>query len=545
MKFRLSPLYAVVPFAVMLASVAAAQITPQISPGAISNENERGQEQIEKTHPSPRTAPQQAPVTAPEAPERGKPSASTVRFVLTGVTFDPSKFLSVPELDEAARAYVGHTIDFNNLQVLIQKINALYKSKGQVTARAVLPPQKIKDGTVHIALIEGKFGKADVKGAVRTKEPFIRDRIAMPSGVTVDVRDLSRQVVFFNRTNDVQLRAMLRPGESFGETDVELDVTEPDPNLLQAFIDNKGVSSTGRVEGGVYYRRHDLLGVDDKFSLFGTVSRGGVDGTLSYNVPVGASGERLTASYERNHIDVVQGPFKELGITGNGQTGTIGFSHPLTATDRWLTLAILNQSVGTSTSKAAGGDLTDTITYRTAAGLSATYIGNGVLATIAPSLSFAHTHNSILAEEHGMALFTGSGSAIMRLGDDWSAHLATAWQFTPAKLLPSDLLFQIGGPTSVRGYQSGTFAGDSGYFANFELHRNLDLAKGLDLFAFFDTGSVFATSPSARSLHSLGAGGVLHVTESVGLSASIGVPLKTAIPGEKGYQLYLQLAAGL
>src|SRR6185437_812614 len=130
-------------------------------------------------------------------------------------------------------------------------------------------------------------------------------------------------------------------------------------------------------------------------------------------------------------------------------------------------------------------------------------------------------------------------------GNDWSVHLAASWQYTPAELLPSDLLFQIGGPTSVRGYQSGTFAGDSGYFANLEVHRNVDVLKGLDLFGFFDTGSVFATAPSVRSLHALGAGGILHVVEGVGLSASVGVPLKTAIPGQKGYQIYLQLAASL
>jgi hypothetical protein len=31
----------------------------------------------------------------------------------------------------------------------------------------------------------------------------------------------------------------------------------------------------------------------------------------------------------------------------------------------------------------------------------------------------------------------------------------------------------------------------------------------------------------------------------VNSSSSVGVPLKTAIPGQKGYQIYLQLAASL
>lgn len=522
-----------------------AQVLPQISPGAISNENERRQQQIEKEQPSPQTAPQEAPVTAPASPEGAVRTAPGVSFTLTAVTFDHSKFLSDSELAGVAQQYVGHKVDFNDLQALVQKINELYKSKGQVTARAVLPPQKIEGGAVHVGLVEGKLGKTSFNGAVRTKNFFLQNRISLTQGETVDVKDLSRQVVYFNRTNEVQLRAMLKPGESFGETDVAFAVSEPDPNIFQAFVDNKGVDSTGRIEGGIYYRRYDVLGVDDKLSIFGTFSRGGVDGSASYSAAVNPDGDRISFSYERNHIDVIRGPFKELGIAGNGQTGTAGYSHPFVANERWLTVGSISQSVGTSSSTATGGDLTDTITYRTSAGLSSTYIGNGILANLSPSISFAHTHNQILSEEHGMALFTGSGSAIAQLGNDWSVHLAASWQYTPAELLPSDLLFQIGGPTSVRGYQSGTFAGDSGYFANVEVHRNVDALKGLDLFGFFDTGSVFATAPSVRSLHALGAGGILHVVEGVGLSASVGVPLKTAIPGQKGYQIYLQLAASL
>jgi len=524
-----------------VATSATAQVT-QISPGAIGNENQRNQEQLEKSHPAPQTAPQESPVIGPNETETASP-ASNIRFDLKAVTFDTSKFLTPDELNTIANEYVGHTIGFADLQAMIKKINELYKSKGQVTARAVLPPQKIANGAVHIALIEGKLGAVSVKGAARTAENYFTNRIVLAPGDTVDVKDLSRQVVFFNRTNDVQVRALLKPGASFGMSDVELDVTEPDANLTQVFVDNKGVSSTGRIEGGIYYRHHDLFGIDDKASLFGTFSRGGIDGTASYSAPLDTRGDRASISYERNHINVLNGPFGDLGITGNGQTVTIGVTRPYVATEHWLALAVFNQSFGSSNSAVADGPITDTRTYRTTGGISATYIGSSLLASLAPNLTFAHSHNDILDEGQNAVMFTGSGSALLLFGDSWSAHLATSWQYTAAKQLPADLLFQIGGPTSVRGYQSGTFAGDSGYFANVELHRNLDVIQGLDLFAFFDSGSVFATSPSVRSLYASGVGGVLHLTQTIGLSTSIGMPMKTAIPGEKDYQLYIQLAA--
>ena len=40
-----------------------------------------------------------------------------------------------------------------------------------------------------------------------------------------------------------------------------------------------------------------------------------------------------------------------------------------------------------------------------------------------------------------------------------------------------------------------------------------------------------------------GVGGVLHLTQNIGLSTSIGMPIETAVPGEKGYQLCIHLAA--
>jgi len=46
-----------------------------------------------------------------------------------------------------------------------------------------------------------------------------------------------------------------------------------------------------------------------------------------------------------------------------------------------------------------------------------------------------------------------------------------------------------------------------------------------------------------RGSFTSGVGGVLHLTQNIGLSTSIGMPIETAVPGEKGYQLYIQLAA--
>ncbi len=524
----------------------AAPPPPTVTPGAIGNEQQRQQQQIENQQPSPQTAPQESPVVGPSSGGSGVPAAPGVSFVLTGVTFDNSSFLSADEIQAIVQPYVGKTATFDDLAAIVAKVNALYRAKGQVTARAILPPQKIRNGVVHIALVEGKLGKVDVVGAKHMSEDYVRDRIAVPPGAVIDVKALTDDVVYFNRTDDAQVRALLKPGSAFGQTDVELDLTEPPPDAIQIFVDNQGVDSTGKEEAGLYYKHTNLFFDGDRTSVYGTVSRGGVDGTVSYGAPFDASGDRVDASYERNHIDIINGQFNGLAIHGSGETANAGVTMPLVASRQWLITAEFAEAYGTSRTVQTSGVVSDTATYREIGTLSITYIDPDLLAALNPSFAYAESHNAILKKDEDISLFTGQGTAIVPFAQTWSIHLSTAWQYSPQSLLPPDLLFQIGGPTSVRGYPSGTYAGDSGYYGNAELHHEFtDISKGLDMFVFYDAGMVFSTSPARRSLDAMGVGGSYSLNSAVTMSASVGIPLMRANPGQDGYQFYLQLAGRL
>lgn len=531
----------------LIALPAHAQFVPA-PPGSVNSESQRRQQQIENTQPQPQTGFQPAPVTGNGfAPGGGvTTSDNSTSFQLNGVTFDSSSFLSRDELNQVVQPYLGHTITFADLSQMTEKVNALYAAKGEVTAHAILPPQRIENGMVHIALVEGTLGSVQLRGAETINQDYVLARVPLMRGALMDVKTLSQNVIYFNRTNSAQLRAALKPGEQFGQTDVELDVIEPPSDTFQIFADNYGVDSTGRYEGGIFYRHSNLLGRDDQFTLYATGSRGGVDGSVTYDIPFDDEGDRLSANYERNLISVISGPASALDIKGHGQSGTIGVTHPVVANQEWLVVASLRGSIGTSSTNAAGAPLTDTTTYRAIGGLSATFISQDLLASLMPNISFAESQNSILAEKRDIGLFTGTGSAILQLGDDFSARVAGSWQLSSGKLLPADMLFQIGGPNSVRGYLAGTFAGDTGFFGNLELHRKITgIAKGLDVFVFSDTGTVYSTSPQERSITSVGAGTSLSLMAGTALSASVGVPLNRALQAQDDYQVYVQFATTL
>ena len=119
-----------------------------------------------------------------------------------------------------------------------------------------------------------------------------------------------------------------------------------------------------------------------------------------------------------------------------------------------------------------------------------------------------------------------------------------AFQASNTQLLPGDLLFQIGGPSTVRGYQADAVAGDSGYFAELELHRKLsELVDGLDGFVFTDVGSVYSTFPAVTTLASVGAGLSWNINNQATAELSVGFPILNAIADQPTATAYARVVA--
>lgn len=529
-------------------SALAQVLPPQINPGANEIEQRRQLEQLERQQQRPQ---QQGPaVVGPARPQSDLLKPGGPKFPLKKLEFDDSKFLSKEELDKIAADYVGRKIDFSDLQKLLAAINELYTSKGIPTGIATLPPQQVKNGVVKIKLTEGRLDKLTVTGNVQTYPGYILKRVEQPSGEVLDVPKLSRDVTWFNRTNDAQVRALLQPGASFGLTDVQLAVTEVPVDTLQLFSDNQGVRSTGRYQGGVYYRRSGALGFDDRFTFYGTVAEGSLNGSVSYNLPINDWGGRLGASYTQGGIRIVQGPFADLGVKGQSALTSVNFAQPLVATDSWLLLANVAAAAGVTRSKLSDFTVTDDHSHKATAGFALTHSGTDYTITVAPAYNYLETQSVVNGTTRHFDVYSATFSALARLPANFSFSAFGSAQYTPDKhdidtletlQLPGDQLFQIGGPTTVRGYPTNSVAGNSGYYANFELHNNLSqYISGLDVFAFIDRGEVFSVFPTHTELTSAGAG--LSWTPHVAftLESSIGFPWNSVVPGQPMYQAYFR-----
>ena len=526
--------------AALLCTVAGPALAQQLTPRTLETEAERQRLDLERQVAPPR---QRGPgVVAPDRPAPLTFPAGGATVLLKQIEFGPSAFLSAAELDAIRLRYIGRTVDLAAIGELVQAVNDLYAEKGQVTASAILPPQKLDGGLLKVSLIEGKVGAISVTGAVQSWPWYLQSQIPARPGEVVDAPALNRSISIFNRVNEVQLRAQLRAGKDFGLTDLELAATEPPRNLAQISYDNQGVRSTGRYQGVLFLKHHGLLGVDDRLIFYGSRSRGGILGSLSYGVPLTPFGTRLGVSYTRSAFHIVTGPSKELRSEGMSESGALNLSQPVFATDTILLQATASVSKGLSHSKLLDIETANSRNTKLSGGFSLSLNLPNFAQTLTPTLTRVVYEDRISQGKRDLPLFTGTSTTVLRLTDDIYASLIGAWQYSRITQLPGDLVFQIGGPTTVRGYPIGAAFGDSGYYGQAELHYALpEPLKSLDAFVFLDHGATFATFPTFRRATAVGAGLAWRPADWATLEGGVARPLERVTASQRDHELYFRL----
>ncbi|EJN11738.1 hemolysin activation/secretion protein [Bradyrhizobium sp. YR681] len=509
-----------------------------INPGVIQNDVDRQRRQLEQQSAPPKLNGPAVIGGEREKSQLLKPGGP--KFRLRKVEFDQSKFITPAELDEIARKYVGKNVDIAALLQLVADINAIYTDRGIVTGIATLPDQDAKGGVVKIKLTEGRLQKTSIEGNKQTRTDYILQRVKEPEGEVLDVPKLNRDVIWFNRTNDVQIKALLQPGTSFGLTDLQFAVIEPPVDTLQLFTDNQGSENTGRWEGGAFYKRHGLFGVDDRLTFYGVRSDGNLNGNVAYSVPVNPWGGRVGVSYTEGKIKIVQGPFVALDVTGRSSQAAINFSQPLWVTQDWLVLFNAAETEGKTVSRFATVSVTDDHYDKATAGVSVTKSGNAYSITVSPAVNYIEWQDHVLGNNRTFNTYTGSLIATSAAGPaNFSTNVLASWQYTQEKLLPGDQIFSIGGPTTVRGYPTNSASGDSGYYFNAELHYNWSSwLKGFDTYIFTDWGAVYSTFPGVTELASVGVGFSWTYAPCMTFEANYATPLKMAVSTQNHYEAY-------
>ena len=469
---------------------------------------------------------------------QGEKPEGTVHFVLQKLVIPESQVLSPKELGAIVKDYEGKEVSLDDLYVVVQRINELYRTKGYVTCRAFLAPQTIHEGTVHIDLVEGKTGKVEITGQGSTREAYIQHRIHLDSGKVQNIQQLNKDLLRFNSTNDAQLRIALKAGEKDGTTDYVITVAEPQKQVAGIFADNAGSDTSGLYRVGAYWQDRDLSGNRDHLFLSTLRSEGMKAVSGSYNTPINRTGTRAGLSYTSNSVHITDGYFEPLGVRGHAYALTASLTSPIVTTDT------LKSEWGFEY-----GHQKSQTDYGTSLGLRSHWTDDTIDTLFLYYDQLDYGRSTVFYQKYGYRngwyrdLNDRNRSfgkfetnmlyqKLFRSGQQWTLRLDG--QLSSTQYLPSAEMFYLGGMYSVRGYKESLIGGDGGFSASAQYSFPLEKSQRLKGYLFVDGGRIWGSSAFGdRSLVGTGVGVTAEINDHMSLNAALAFPLLRTINGEE------------
>ncbi len=497
--------------------------------------------------------PSMAPAAAPEENPLGA-EAANIQFKLTQITLEGNDAYSTKQLSTLYQNKINTNVTVSQLLQIVQDITNYYRNNGYILSRAVLPPQRIIGGAVHIRIIEGFIDKVSVSGAPKGAQALLQaygEKIAAVRPLKTSV--LERYMRLANEIPGVSAKAVLEPSATItGASDLTLAA---ETKTASGFIsyDNYSTRYIGPTELTASGEVDSIFRSGDKtvLTVAGTDKRPGlryVD--LSHETPLGSNGTRLLVG--GNYAETQPGYVLEpLNIQGRAKNLYSSVKYPayLSRTQAlWLTAGFnyLDSLVNTQGSPFYLDHIRK-VYVDSNYNFSDNWNGNNLLdLTLTRGLNIlgaTPTSDTDVSRAGGHSAFTKlnfQATRIQPVYGRFSAFALVQGQYAFVPLLASEQ-FGFGGPQVGRGYDPSEIVGDRGMSGSVELRMdtvpNKKLLQVMQFYAFYDIGKVWNMLSTngqlgQASAASTGVGTRMFFTKNVSGNLYIAKPLTRPVAAE-------------
>ena len=485
------------------------------------------------------------------------------RFVVTGVSV-----FRDDQIQALLASGRGQELTLAEIEGLAARITALYREHGYLLARAYIPVQEMRDGTVEIAVVEGRVGKVDIRGLRHYDADFVRRYVEPPPpGRVFESASFERGLLNLNDLPGLSVKSTLRPGDEPGTTDIVLDA-DKDRRFSGAIdANNYGSPETGYERFGVSLNLNNPLGLGDVLAFRGLTST--IGGALwlvrlSYAVPVNTLGTKVGAAYTHSHVGADVGVVVgDIIVRGDADIGSLFALHPFI---RSRELSVYGQagfdiknfdnnfqsqpqsqpqhdnlrvfSVGSYV------DFVDRLRGANTAALTlwqgvGNFLGgmDGINDPTASVPGAGGTFTKLTGEVSRSQLITTYTSIFLKVGGQWAST---------SLVVPEQYI--VGGQGTVRGYPVAQFSGDRGYALTGEFRWNAPgfgdkpafLGKTwgdiFQCYAFIDHGGANLIHPQegqtkSQTITGAGVGAQLAIPDNFLLKLEYAKPMNNAVGG--------------
>jgi hemolysin activation/secretion protein len=502
--------------------------------------------------PMPKLASQEAP-----------PADTRPLFVLRNVSVAGASAIPDDRFTATYQRYLGKHVSQADLAAIATGIGDIYREAGFHLSRAIIPPQDIKGGTIHVKVIEGSIVDVDLKGQ-GAEEFGVRRMIApaldeQPSRLAT----LERRLMLINTTPGVRIldTALEEIGNASGR--FRLTVSVKTWHVYTSFgIDNLGASGVGPWESYATVAFNSAFMPGDTLAVNLSTTPGDPRqlalGRLSYETPIGTDGWKVGIS--GLYSDVWPGDYRHAYADN-------------TATESWQLRTSITpiQSQRSSLTLTGAFDYTDASEHDIYGDIYRDHVRNLTLsADYRVQDNFGGSNYLTASVRQGMNVLGASasgGDIVSHLGasptftavnawftryqtltDAWSLKISGAGQVASGPLYLSQQ-FYLGGAAFGRGYGAAEISGDNGMAGTLEVRfdqkLNSKFLTGYQIYSFVDSGVAWNAGyryTDGISLVSIGGGVRFFLPSNTQADLSLAAPLSYRAPDNPSRDLRVLLS---
>ena len=416
----------------------------------------------------------------------------------------------------------GQTLSLSDLRGMATKIADYYHRQGYFAAQAYLPEQTIRDGSVTIAVMDGRYGQVIVNNQTNVQPALVDELLrGLNHDDLIAAEPLESHLLLLSDLPGIQVRSTLVPGSELGTSDLRVDVLPGERISGSVDADNAGNRYTGANRVGITVNLNEPAGLGDVATLRLLSSGEGLNyARLAYQAQFGSA--KLGVAYSNMRYKLGE-EFASLQAHGTAEVASIYGSVPLVRSRSDNLYAGLTLDAKTFQDKV---DIIPSVTDKKAQVLTARVYGDhrdnwgyGGLSTYSLALSAgkldlqtASTRltDATTAQSNGnYQKLSLNATHLHNVSEMVSLYAALNGQVASKNLDISEKM-ELGGMYGVRAYPEGEAYGDEGAVLNLE--GRVQLTATLQAIVFVDAGTVrlnkspWATGSNHRTLSGAGLG---------------------------------------
>ena len=432
------------------------------------------------------------------------PGGTTV--LLQTISFSGNSIYSGDELLAVVADTLGTEQDLAGLRRIANRISLFYRSNDYPFARALIPQQRMDEGTLQLVIYEGVYGKVATSGdeqLAAKAQPFLK---RLQPGSVISGKPLERVTLLLADLPGISIVPVMRPGEAPGTGNLDVRVTATQRFGGGIGVDNHGSRYSGAVRGSLDLYANRLVLLGDQLTLKGMYSQEDLWlGQAAYALPLGYSGLRGRLSYARTEYDL-RSPYSDF--TGIADIASVGISYPLLRRQHSNLIASLTYQYKEMNDRFAGSSYQKKRSYSFPLALQFDHrdsLGGGGVSYGSLTLTSGKLSNNAPATVDGS--FFHSNLQLVRiqaLPHNFSLFVSARGQWTDDDLDSSES-FVLGGAGGVRAFPQGEASGARGWLGQLELRYRY---QRLTPYLFYDVGQRVSYRNDARRTLSGGGAGV-------------------------------------